>query len=390
MNQIKNKSTQTTNFTLQDALGKETTVEQAISLIKTDSITYQKFLTFPEPVQHNILGFITGKHGLKITYDSFFQSILSPYQHPKRIESLLSAIFEEEVHIKEILPREGNRMVEEGSLIIVDILLQLSNGSYINVEMQKYGYLFPGERSDCYVADFIMRQYNKLKAEKKDTFSYKDMKPFYIIILMEKSSAAFLDVFPRYIHNEQTTYDSGAKVTTLSHIKYISLDTFHETVQNITNKLDAWLTFLSSSKPEDIITLINSYPEFIELYKDISEFRTSPKELIHMYSEALAIADRNTVRLMIDDMKEQYDDLKEQYDSMKEQVDNMREQYNSMKANADNMREQYNSMKANADNMKEQVSNLTAQVAEKSMENARLKQLLLDSGIDPEQFFYQN
>ena len=57
-----------------------------------------------------------------------------------------------------------------------------------------------------------------------------------------------------------------------------------------------------------------------------------------------------------------------------------------MKANADNMREQYNSMKANADNMKEQVSNLTAQVAEKSMENARLKQLLLDSGIDPEQF----
>jgi len=102
-------------------------------------------------------------------------------------------------------------MVEEGSLIIVDILLQLSNGSYINVEMQKYGYLFPGERSDCYVADFIMRQYNKLKDEKKDTFSYKDMKPFYIIILMEKSSAAFLDVSPRYIHNEQTTYDSGAK-----------------------------------------------------------------------------------------------------------------------------------------------------------------------------------
>lgn len=279
---------------------------------------------------------------LKNTYDSFFQSILSPYQHPKRIESFLSAIFEEEVCIKEILPREGNKMVEEGSIIIMDILLQLSNGSYVNVEMQKYGYLFPGERSDCYVADFIMRQYNKLKAEKKDDFSYKNMKPFYIIILMEKSSNVFLNASPYYVHNEQTTYDSGAQVTTLSHIKYISLDTFRKSVQNITNKLDAWLTFLSSSNPNNIIALINAYPEFIELYKDISEFRTNPKELIHMYSEALAIADRNTVRLMIDDMKEQYDDLKEQ------------------------------------------VSTLTTQIIEKDDEIVRLKQKLLEVGINPD------
>ena len=377
MSQIKNKLTQSSKFTLQDALGKETTIEQALSLIKTDTITYQKFLTFPEPVQQNILGFVTGKHGLKITYDSFFQSILSPYQHPRRIESLLSAIFEEEVHIKEILPLEGNRMVEEGSLIIVDILLQLSNGSYINVEMQKYGYLFPGERSDCYVADFIMRQYNKLKAEKKDDFSYKDMKPFYIIILMEKSSTAFLDVAPQYIHNEQTTYDSGAKVTTLSQIKYISLDTFHETVQNITNKLDAWLTFLSSSKPNDIITLINTYPEFIELYKEISEFRTSPKELIHMYSEALAIADRNTVRLMIDDMKEQTDELKKQYNNLKEQNHGLKEQNNDLTTQNNDLKERNNDLTTQNNNLKEQVS-------EKDDEIVRLKQLLINSGINPD------
>lgn len=214
-------------------------------------------------------------------------------------------------------------MVEDGSLIIMDILLQLSNGTYINVEMQKYGYLFPGERSDCYAADFIMRQYNKLKDEKKHSFSYKDMKPFYIIVLMANSSSAFLDVTPAYIHNEQTTYDSGAKVTSLSHIKYISLDTFHKSVHNITNRLDAWLTFLSSDKPEDIVSLINAYPEFMELYKDISEFRIKPKELIHMYSEALAIADRNTVKLMIDEMKEQADVLKTQTLALKTQVETL-------------------------------------------------------------------
>ena len=221
-------------------------------------------------------------------------------------------MFGEKITIDKVLPREGNRMVEDGSLIVMDILVKLSDGSYINVEMQKYGFLFPGERSDCYAADFIMRQYNKLKSEKKEKFTYKDMEPFYIIVLMSNSSSAFLDVSPAYIHNEQTTYDSGAKLTSLSHIKYISLDTFHKTVHNITNKLAAWLTFLSSDEPEDIISLINAYPEFMELYQEIATFRTKPKELISMYSEALAIADRNTVNLMIDELKDQVNNLNDE------------------------------------------------------------------------------
>ena len=75
-------------------------------------------------------------------------------------------------------------------------------------------------------------------------------------------------------------------------------------VHNISNNLDAWLTFLSSDKSEDIVSLINSYPEFMELYQEIAALRTKPKELISMYSEALAIADKNTVKLMIDDMKD--------------------------------------------------------------------------------------
>ena len=272
-----------------------------------------------------------GQHGLKITYDSFFQSILSPHLHQKRIESFLSAIFHEEVHIEKILPREGNRMAEEGSLIIMDILLRLSNGSYINVEMQKYGYLFPGERSDCYAADFIMRQYNKLRNEMKENFSYKEMKPFIIIVLMSHSSQSFLNVSPYYIHNEIKCYDSGAEVTSLSHIKYISLDTFHKSVHNINSRLDAWLTFLSSDQPADIIKLINTYPEFIELYNEISEFRIKPKELIHMYSEALAIADRNTVKLMIDEMKEELNELTLERDSVKKENESVKKENESVK-----------------------------------------------------------
>ena len=90
---------------------------------------------------------------------------------------------------------------------------------------------------------------------------------------------------------------------------YISLDVFKSVVHNITNKLDAWLTFLSSDKPEDIINLVSAYPAFIDLYHDIAEFRKDPKELIYMYSEALSILDRNTAFYMIDEKQKEIDDL---------------------------------------------------------------------------------
>ena len=133
-------------------------------------------------------------------------------------------------------------------------------------------------------------------------------------------------------------------------ISGISLDTFHKTVHNITNKLDAWLTFLSSDEPEDIISLVNAYPEFMELYQEIAIFRTKPKELISMYSEALAIADRNTVRLMIDEMKDQVNIL------------------------TDEIAEKEKTLKETESALKEKVS-----------ENTRLRQKLIAAGINPDE-----
>ena len=72
--------------------------------------------------------------------------------------------------------------------------------------------------------------------------------------------------------------------------------------QNIDTELDAWLTFLSSDAPSDIIKLVTAYPKFQEYYNDISKFRKNPKELINMFSEALAIMDRNTELYMMTDV----------------------------------------------------------------------------------------
>ena len=137
------------------------------------------------------------------------------------------------------------------------------------------------------------------------------MKPVYMIILMEQSAEEFLNVYPAYIHRQHTVMDSGADIQFLQKAIYISLDTFHSMEHNINTELDAWLTFFSSDDPDTIVKLVNQYPQFRDMYLDIVEFRRDPRRLINMYSEALAIMDRNTVEYMCEKMKKEIDQQKE-------------------------------------------------------------------------------
>ena len=61
---------------------------------------------------------------------------------------------------------------------------------------------------------------------------------------------------------------------------------------------------LTTQSPARIDELVRMFPDFADIYRDIFQFRTRPEELIHMYSEALAAADRNMDRMMIDELIE--------------------------------------------------------------------------------------
>lgn len=185
----------------------------------------------------------------------------------------------------------------------MDIIVELEDGSFVDVEMQKTGYRFPAQRSSCYASDMMMRQYNRRKSEKKDEFTYKSITPVYMFVLMENSSKEFSSS-GNHFHKRQVSYSSGVELPEMVHIAYISLDTFREGVHNIKDELDAWLTFLIKGDAESVMKLIEAYPEFIDIYKEIAEFRRDPKELIGMFSEALLELDRNTERYMIDELKE--------------------------------------------------------------------------------------
>ena len=91
---------------------------------------------------------------------------------------------------------------------------------------------------------------------------------------------------------------------------------------NELTELEAWLYFLSSDNPLHIQRIIEKYPFFRELYQDIIDFRKDPKELIRMFSESLSIADRNTIKLMVDELRDEKAEL-ENVISEKEAVINV-------------------------------------------------------------------
>ena len=41
--------------------------------------------------------------------------------------------------------------------------MEFEDGSLADVEIQKLGYAFPGERSACYAADLLLRQYKRAR-----------------------------------------------------------------------------------------------------------------------------------------------------------------------------------------------------------------------------------
>lgn len=299
----------TKTHTLSEIFGAPIGREEAISQITASPEAEAAFQSLSFHAREELIAFFQNQEIPPITSDPFFKKLFNPTEHPDRLRDFLSCILQKEISSLTPLPLEGIKLTEESSFVVMDLVVQTADGETIDVEMQKIGYDFPGQRSDCYAADFIMRQYAKVKAERGSRFNYRDLRPVYVIVLMEQSGSVFRNASPHYIHREICSYDSGIELSHLSRKIFISLDTFHDVVHNINNKLDAWLTFLSARKPEDISKLIQAYPAYIKLYQEIVNFKKNPREVIHMYSEALAILDRNTALYMIDERQKRIDDM---------------------------------------------------------------------------------
>lgn len=284
-------------------LGNLQTREEVMEKIQLDDEMYRVFEELSEEMQEEVIAFCMGNWGIKTTYDPVFKYIFNPELHPERLSEFLSLVLKEEVEVIRALPNESDRMSDQGTLLIMDILVKLKSGALANIEIQKIGYTFPGQRCACYSADLLMRQFARVRNEKKGNFSYRDMKRVYSIVLIEDSSSEYHRISEYYIHRASQKFDTGLELDLLQEYIIIPLDIFKEKSHNELNKLEAWLYFLCSDNPKDISRIVEKYPQFKQIYAELIEFRYHPKELIDMYREALRLADENTIRYMVEEQQ---------------------------------------------------------------------------------------
>ena len=281
--------------------------EELLEIIYNNKGLKKTFYSWKEERQKEFLDFCTGVRGVKLLYNSFFKEVMNPEYAPERLEQLLSILLNRKVKIQQILTNDSTRIAEESALLVTDIIVELEDGSIANVEVQKVGYHFPGQRSACYSADMLLRQYKRVRNQQKDKFSYYQIKSVFLIVLYE-SSPKELKSFPeRYIHRSKQIFDSGLQLEMLQEYVMISLDIFHMSMQNkpIETKLEAWLTFLGCDDPEKIVELITTYPEFKAMYETLYQICQNVEGVMGFFSEELRIMDQNLAQYMIEEQQKE-------------------------------------------------------------------------------------
>ena len=327
----------------------------------------EKYREWDEEQQEEFLDYCTGVKGVKILYDAFFKEIMNPENTPERLNELLSLLLGQSVTIKRVLPGDSTRLADEQSLLIMDILVELADTSLANVEVQKIGYSFPGQRSACYSSDLLLRQYKRVKGEKKKAFSYKDIKSVYTIVFFETSIKEFHEYPQNYIHKFKQQSDTGLELELLQKYVFIPLDIFRGIYHNdgksngknsanrCWNKTEAWLTFLSTDEPEIIIELIRQYPEFKEMYEEIYVMCQNVEKVMEMFSKELIQLDRNTVQYMIDEMQDTIDVQKEELEAKQETIDTQKGELEQQKATISTQKNELEEQKTTINTQKEEL-----------------------------------
>ena len=331
--------------------------EEVLAEIAGNAKLQARFEGWEAEQQEEFLDMCTGVKGLKFLSDALFKEILNPEYVTERFNDFLSCMLSQEVKVLKVLPGDSVRIADETSLLIMDIVVELEDGSIANVEMQKIGYLFPGQRCACYSSDLLLRQYKRVRGEKKKKFSYRDIRNVYTIVLFEKSPKEFHKYSEKYYHFFEQKSNTGIELELLQKYLFIPLDIFRKNQQNrgITNKRDAWLTLLSCENPETIISLIEVYPEFCEIYREGYEICLNAEKVMDMFSKELYELDRNTVQYMIDEQQEILDAQKEELDAQKEELNARKEELNAQKEKINAQKEKINAQKEELDAQKKEV-----------------------------------
>lgn len=286
------------------------TEEQVLEKLKETPRLYEQFRILDQKWHGRVKDFLEGKSSLPLTYDPFFKYIFNPEQHSDRLSGFISSLLGINVQVVEVLPTEDTLMDGE-TCLIMDLVARTDDGSIVNVEIQKQGYGFPGERMSCYSADLLLRQYIKIKktSTEQKPFSYKSIKQVYVIVIFEKSTKEFLTERRDYLHHGEIVFDTGIQLHMPQKFCVVFLDVFRQIpyAEIRKNEQAAWLLLLSTESLEDMKRLIQGFPWMEEIYREIAMLRGQTKEVLSMWSEALLKMDESSLKYKVEEMQEELD-----------------------------------------------------------------------------------
>ena len=326
---------------LPEVLRSERLREEVEADIRKNPDSWRIFQSLDTEYREKLIEFCMGNRGLNVLYDPFFKYLMTN----ERLERLLSQIMEQQISIVSVEHIEVKKRSSEASVMIMDLLVKLADGSYVNLELQRITFDFPFERAVCYSSDIMVNQYDQLKLEQKQKqkewrmwkkrqdvlkkqgieveeidpeppvkFDYRSLRPVYVIVLMNSSARKYSAFSEAYIHRslDNVEFDTGLKEAALQKYIFISLDNFRKLKDNERKRtgasveteqmseLEAWMYFLASDQPEDIRRVIQDYPEFEEMYREIIWFRYHPEEMMSMLPEAIRMMDEGSFQTMLE------------------------------------------------------------------------------------------
>ena len=348
---------------------------EVLKELRENKRLWETFCGWEEKYQKEYLDICTGVKGVKLLYDTYFKAIMNPDTRPERLNDFLSEILGKKIKILKVLPNESAKIAAESSLLIMDIVVQFEDGSIANVEVQKVGYLFSGQRSACYSSDLLLRQYKRVRLELGKSFTYKEIKKVYTIVLFEKSNTAFTKFSKeQYIHRFEQKSDTGVEMDLLQEYTFICLDIFNNTIHNegrkIESRLEEWLVFLSQDDPDMIINLLNCNPEFKKIYEEVYTICLNMERMMSMFSKELEILDRNTVKLMVDEMIEEYTKMTEEHAKKMEALDEVGRQ---MEAKQEKLKADEEKLKADGEKLKADEEKLKVRKEKLKADGEKLK-----------------
>ena len=314
--------TENTNIS---ALFRQTDREEVIHTLNSEAFLYPKFRKLTGELRERMIDFLSGTKTLPLTYDPFFKKLFNPDIYPDRLAGFISSILKRKVKIKGILSQEDSQL-QGTSLLIMDIIVELEDGSIANVEIQKISYLFPAQRMSCYSADLLLRQYARVKGNKGESFTYNDLKKVYTIIIFENSPPVLKKeaVKDYYVHFGRTVFDSEVQMDMLQEFYLIPLDVFQKSyyskAKKELNELNGWLALLSTDDVSRLDELVSDYPQMESICRDMASYLEQPEEVISMFSDALKILDENTIHYMMDEMQKQIDENARKLDDANKQL----------------------------------------------------------------------